>query len=254
MALSGGAALSPEVSRIFIGLGLPILQGYGLTETSPVISVNCQHANKPASVGQAIPGVELRLGENDVLLVRSPGIMQGYWSNEQATRAMFTEDGWLNTGDTARIDDSGHIYITGRIKDIIVLSNGEKVPPVDLEAAILHDSLFDQVMVVGEGKPYLGIFAVINSEHWETAALERGLQGAWPEVLASPQGSAFALTRIARQMKGFPGYTRIRRAALLAEPWSVENGLMTPTLKLKRAKVLERYRQDYDKLYEGYSQ
>jgi long-chain acyl-CoA synthetase len=254
MALSGGAALSPEVSRVFIGLGLPILQGYGLTETSPVISVNCLHHNKPASVGPPIPGVEVRLGDSDALLVRSPGVMQGYWSNEQATRAMFTTDGWLNTGDTARIDETGHIYITGRIKDIIVLSNGEKVPPGDLEAAILRDPLFDQVMVLGEGKPYLGIFAVVNREQWETAARERGLPGTWPEALDAQQTRAFALTRIARQMKEFPGYTRIRRAALMREPWTVENGLLTPTLKLKRAKVLERFQQDYDKLYEGYSQ
>jgi len=254
LALSGGAALSPDVSRIFIGLGVPILQGYGLTETSPVISVNRLQDNIPASVGQAIPGVEVRLGENNALHARGQNIMQGYWNNEEATRAVFTADGWLNTGDIAHIDDTGHIYITGRIKEIIVLSNGEKVPPVDLEAAILRDPLFEQVMVAGEGRPYLSIIAVVNRELWQAASAERGLSGEWPGILMSHQACAFALTRIAQQMKEFPGYTRIRRAILLAEPWSIESGLLTPTLKLKRAKVLERYRAEYEKLYEGYSQ
>ena len=115
-ALSGGAALSPEISRVFIGLGLPLLQGYGMTETSPVISVNRLRDNVPASVGTALDGVAVKIGEKDALLVKSPGVMLGYWNNPEATRAMFTPDGWLNTGDTARIDEGGHIFITGRLK------------------------------------------------------------------------------------------------------------------------------------------
>jgi long-chain acyl-CoA synthetase len=254
LAVSGGAALPPETARIFIGLGITVLQGYGLTETSPVISVNRPENNIPASVGPPIPGVQTRTGENGALQVRGDSVMMGYWNNPAATRAMFTDDGWLDTGDLVRIGDAGHIFITGRIKDILVLSNGEKVPPGDMEAAITSDPLFEQVMVVGEGKPYLSVIAVVNREQWETAAMERGLPGAWPEVLASAQGRAFALARIALQIKEFPGYTRIRRAILLAEPWTAENGLLTPTLKLKRAKVLERYQQDYDKIYQGYAQ
>jgi long-chain acyl-CoA synthetase len=245
MALSGGAALSPEISRIFIGLGLPILQGYGLTEAGPVVSVNRAERNKPASVGPPIPGVEVKLDENGILFARGAGIMRGYWRNDEATREILMEDGWLNTGDIAHIDGDGHLTIIGRIKEIIVMSNGEKVPPVDLETAILRDPLFEQVMVVGEGKPCLGVFAVLNRELWEQAAAEKS-----PD---SAQGRAFALARMARQMPGFPGYTRIRRACLLTEPWTIENGLLTPTLKLKRTHVLERYRQEYLKLYEGFS-
>ncbi len=254
LSVSGGAALSADNARTFIGLDVNIIQGYGLTETSPVISVNRTENNYPASVGKPLPGVEVRLGEQDALQVRGPNIMLGYWNNEPATRAMFTADGWLNTGDVARIGEYGHITITGRIKEIIVLSNGEKVPPVDLEAAILSDPLFDQVMVVGEGRPYLSLLTVINRERWVEAARERDLPGAWPASLQLPQAKAYVLTRVVKQIKAFPGYARIRRAALLSEPWNMENGLLTPTLKLKRAQVLERYREEYEKLYEGYLQ
>lgn len=254
LAISGGAALSADNARTFIGLGVPIIQGYGLTETSPVISVNCEEDNIPATVGRPVPGVEVRLGESDGLEVRGHNVMLGYWNNEPATQAMFTPDGWLKTGDVASIDTQGHITITGRIKEIIVLSNGEKVPPVDMEVAILTDPLFEQVMVVGEGMPYLSLMAVVNRERWIEAIKERDLPSAWPAGLHLPQARAFALARIAQQMKAFPGYARIRRAALLAEPWGVENGLLTPTLKLKRNKVLEKYQEDYKKMYEGYLQ
>lgn len=242
-ALAGGAALSPDLSRIFLGLGLPILQGYGLTEASPVISVNRLDHNKPESVGPPIPEVEVKTDTHHVLHTRSEGVMQGYWRNEAATRAVIDAEGWLNTGDIVRIDEDGHITIVGRMKDIIVMSNGEKVPPVDLENAILRDPLFEQVMVVGEGKAYLSTLVVLNRELWNNLSNEA------PET---HQAQQLALNRIAQQIIEFPAYVRIRRVALLTEPWTVENGLLTPTLKTKRGKVLERYREEYERLYEGY--
>ncbi len=251
-AITGGAALSLDNARTFIGLGLPILQGYGLSETSPVISVNRAGHNLPSSVGQPVPNLEIRLGEHDALEVRGPSVMMGYWQNEEATRAMIDADGWLNTGDVARIDEQGRISITGRIKEIIVLSNGEKIPPNDMEAAILADHLFEQVMVVGEGRAYLGLLAVVNRERWTAAMRERDLPADWPASLSSPQTRAYALQRVTQQLHAFPGYARIRRVALLSEPWSADNGLLTPTLKLKRAKVLERYREEFASLYDGY--
>jgi long-chain acyl-CoA synthetase len=178
--------------------------------------------------------------------------MLGYWNDETATRAAISPDGWLNTGDVARIDAQGRITITGRIKEIIVLSNGEKVPPSDMEAAILADHLFEQVMVVGEGKAYLGLLAVVNRERWIDAMHERGLPADWPESLHSPQAKAYALQRVTRQIQSFPGYARIRRIALLSDAWSTDNGLLTPTLKIKRARVLAHHRRDYEGLYEGY--
>lgn len=249
LAVSGGAALPPDTARIFIGLGLPLLQGYGLTETSPVISVNRVADNLPASVGRPIPGVEVRLGENGALQARGPNLMLGYWNNPAATRAMFTADGWLDTGDVARIDPAGHITITGRIKEILVLSNGEKVPPNDLEAAILEDALFEQVMVVGEGQAFLGLLAVVNREKWLEAAGGNGLDTDWPACLQSPAARAYALRRVAQRMQAFPGYARVRRIALLHEPWTLENDLLTPTLKLKRASVLARYQAEYAEFY-----
>ncbi len=252
LAISGGAPLSPDNARTFIGLGLHILQGYGLSETSPVICVNREHDNLPSSVGLKLPNLEVRLGEHDALEVRGPSVMLGYWNNEAATRAMFTADGWLNTGDVAHIDTQGHITITGRIKDIIVLSNGEKVPPSDMEAAILADPLFEQVMVVGEGKAYLGLLTVVNRERWTTAMQERALPHEWPESLHAAQAKAYALQRVTQQLHAFPGYARIRKIALLAEAWTQENGLLTPTLKIKRAKVVEHCRRDHDSLFEGY--
>jgi len=251
-SIAGGAALSPDVSRVFIALGLPILQGYGLTETSPVISVNRLDDNVPASVGVTLPGVEVKVADNEALLTRGPQVMLGYWGNDTATRAMIGADGWLNTGDTARIDSAGHIFITGRLKEIIVLSNGEKVPPVDMEAAILRDPLFEQVMVVGEARPYLAVIAIVNRDRWRDLAKEHGLAEPWPEVLNSPHAEEWALARVGRQLGAFPGYAQIRRLTLAAEPWSIENGLLTPTLKLRRTRVLEHHRQDFIRMYAGH--
>jgi long-chain acyl-CoA synthetase len=251
-AISGGAALPAVVGRLFIGLGLPILQGYGMTETSPVVSTNRLDDNVPTSIGKAIPGVEVKIGDKDALLVRGPCVMMGYWNNPEATRAMFTADGWLNTGDTVRFDEAGHIFITGRLKDIIVMSNGEKIPPVDMENAIQRDPLFEQIMVVGEAKPYLAAVAVINRDHWTKLAPLHGLNARLDLAIKDPGAEQFVIERIREQIKEFPGYAQVRRVCLLAEPWSVENGMLTPTLKLKRAKVLEQHGDEYSKLYAGH--
>ena len=252
VAISGGAALSPEISRVFIGLGLPIVQGYGLTETSPVISGNRLDNNFPASVGQPINGVQVRLGEHGALLVKGPCNMQGYWKNPEATAAMISAEGWLNTGDIATLSGSGHITITGRVKDIIVMSNGEKIPPADMEAAILRDRLFDQVMVHGEARPYLIVLAVVNPEGWTRFAQAVGVRADMPESLHDTRIEQQVLQRVADQIKEFPGYAKVRRVLLLTESWSIENGLMTPTLKVKRGPVVARYAKEIEQLYSGH--
>src|SRR5579859_1006435 len=251
-AVSGGAALAPDIARLFVGLGLPILQGYGLTETSPVVSTNRLDDNVPASIGKPIPGVQVKLGDRDALLVKGPNVMLGYWNLPEATRDMFTPDGWLNTGDTARLDGTGHLYITGRLKEIIVMSNGEKIPPVDMEAAILADSMFEQVMVVGEGKPYLGAFVVINRDQWEKLAQQNGLKVGISDIMRDEAAQKLVLGRVQRQIKSFPGYAQIHRVAVMAQPWSIENGLLTPTMKLKRQKVVDACKKEYDALYAGH--
>ncbi len=247
-AISGGAALPFSVARTFIGLGLEILQGYGLTETSPIISVNRPGNNDPASVGEPCRGIEVRIGENDELVVNSPGIMLGYWNNHAATAEMIGADGWLHTGDQARIQDR-RIYITGRIKDILVLSNGEKVPPADMEAAICLDPLFDQALVVGEGKPSLGAVVVLNSDLWFGFAKEFGLDPFDQGNLENEQLQRRVLGRIQAQLHEFPGYAKIRHVVTTLDPWTVEDDLVTPTLKIKRAKVVEHFAEQIEALW-----
>jgi len=250
LSISGGAALPPKVSRLFIALGLPLVQGYGLTETSPVVSVNHVEHNLPSTVGPPLEGIEVRIGEQNALLVKGPCNMLGYWNNPAATAAMIDKDGWLNTGDTASINTSGHITITGRLKEIIVMSNGEKVPPVDMEDAIARDRLFDQVMVLGEGRPTLIVLAVVNPEQWQLFAQQVGVRADMPESLQDTRVEKQVLHRIGEQIREFPGYAKVRRVLLLSEPWSIENGLQTPTLKLKRARVIARYEKEIAHLYE----
>lgn len=251
-ALSGGAALAPEISRVFVGLGLPVVQGYGLTETSPVISGNRLHNNFPDSVGQALLGVQVKLGEHNALLVKGPNVMLGYWNNPEATRAMIDNEGWLNTGDIASISDTGHIRITGRVKEIIVMSNGEKLPPSDIEIAITRDPFFEQVLVLGEGRSYMVAVAVVNADLWQQFAREIGVRPDMPESLRDTRVEQQALQRIVAQLKEFPGYARIYRVLLVAESWTVENGILTPTLKMKRAQVVKKYAAEIEQLYEGH--
>jgi long-chain acyl-CoA synthetase len=251
LAVSGGAPLSEDVARVFIGLGLTITQGYGLTETSPVICANTLDDNIPRSVGIPLEDVEVRLGENDELQIRSPGVMLGYWRNDTATKEMIDADGWLKTGDKARIDEKNHIYITGRIKEIIVLSNGEKVPPADLEMAITQDPLFDQVMVIGEGKPYLSAINVLNEDQWRALADSLHVE-AREENLNTPQVQTAIQQRINHQIRDFPGYANIYHVYNTLQAWTVDNGLLTPTLKLKRPELMSRYAEQAQRLYEGH--
>ncbi len=251
LSVSGGAALPPKVSRLFIALGLPLLQGYGMTETSPVVCVNRVEDNRPSTVGQPLEGIQVRIGEQNALLVKGPCNMLGYWNNPEATAAMIDKDGWLNTGDTASISESGHVTITGRLKEIIVMSNGEKVPPADMEEAIMRDSLFDQVMVYGEGHPTLLVLAVVNPDKWKEFAQQVGVRADMPESLHDSRVEQRVLQHIAEQIREFPGYAKVRRVLLQTEPWSIENGMMTPTLKLKRARVVAHFAKQIDQLYEG---
>jgi long-chain acyl-CoA synthetase len=250
-AISGGAALPPEISRVFLGLGLTVLQGYGLTEASPVVCGNRPEDNVPESVGTPLPGVEVRLGEQDALMIKGPNVMLGYWNDPEATRAILGEDGWLNSGDIARIDGQGHVHITGRLKEIIVLSNGEKIPPGDVEAAIVRDTLFEQVMLLGEGRSYLSAMVVLNTENWEKLRAEKGIDGG-VKALGTKSVEEILLARVTAQMKSFPGYAQVRRVSATLDPWTIENGLLTPTLKLKRAKVMEKFNAEIDRMYEGH--
>ena len=157
---------------------------------------------------------------------------------------------YFHTGDQARIENN-HIYITGRLKDILVLSNGEKIPPSDMEMAIILDSLFDQALIVGEGEPYLTALVVLNGDHWPGFAQSCGVDPLDPKSLHDHRITGQILARIRVTLKGFPGYAKIRRVTALLEPWTVDNGLLTPTMKVKRSKVLERHAERVRGMYES---
>lgn len=249
-AVSGGAALAPELARVFTGLGVPLYQGYGLTEASPVITVNRPGSNIPTSIGLPLPGVEVRLDENGELLTRSRCVMQGYWRDEEATHAAIDADGWLHTGDQANQDRYGHYHIVGRLKDIIVLSNGEKVPPADMETNITLDPLIAQAMIVGEGKPFLAAVVVLDGGQWPAFAQSLGLP-AEEASLADSRVSKALLARIAARLSAFPGYAQVRRVHATLDEWSVDNGLLTPTLKIRRGALLEKYRAAIESMYKS---
>lgn len=252
LAICGGAALSEDVAKLFIGLGLPLVQGYGLTESSPVVCVNRIEDNIPSSIGTVLPNTEIRIGENDELQSCGPCSMLGYWKNEQATKDTFTEDGWLKSGDKARIDKDGHVYITGRLKDIMVLANGEKIPPNDMEMAIALDSLFEQVMIIGEARAFLSVVLVLDPDAWADMAVTLNIHPESPDAFSQRDIEKAILSRVSVRLKDFPGYAKIRRAHITLEPWTVDGGLLTPTLKIKRPKVMERFSKEIEELYEDH--
>jgi long-chain acyl-CoA synthetase len=243
-AVAGGAAFSKDLNSFFIGMGVNVLQGYGMTESSPVISANRVDRNIVGSVGLALDNVEVKLTSVGELMVRGDSIMLGYWDNEQATNEVLTDDGWLHTGDIARIENE-IIYITGRVKDIIVLSNGEKIPPADVEHAICSDALFDQTIVIGERKPFLSAIVVLNPEQCK-------LQRINVNNLNDEAVKTELLKRISGYMGEFPGYAKIYKITATLDPWEIENGLLTPTLKIKREKVKELFELEIEKMYAGH--
>ena len=248
LAASGGAALPETVARTFVGLGINVFQGYGMTESSPAVAMNSFNLNIPNSVGEIMPGVELRIAENDELQIKGEMVMLGYWNNHQATSEVMTEDGWLRTGDKARIENRV-VYITGRIKDILIMSNGEKIPPVDMESAITLEQDFEQALIVGEGKSYLSALVVLNGETWPQLAQEHGLDPLDPESLKNKKLMSTVLKIIAKALHDFPGYAKVRRVSLSLQPWTIEDGLVTPTLKIKRALVVKKFENEIEGMY-----
>jgi long-chain acyl-CoA synthetase len=250
-AIAGGAPLGERVARCFLSLGLGVLQGYGMTESAPVVSANTLEDNDPLSVGRAIPGVEARIGANAELLVRGPNVMRGYWRRPEDTQRAI-EDGWLHTGDQAAIE-GGRIYIRGRIKDIIVTSTGEKIAPADLELAIAADPLFAQAMVIGEGRPYLCALLVLDAEHWAREAAALGLDAHDARALESAAAKRLVLARVRKAASGLPAYATPRAAWCTLDAWTVAGGLITPTLKLKRPAIEARFAEQILALYGGHA-
>jgi long-chain acyl-CoA synthetase len=248
IAVAGGAPMPFNVAHLFLAMGVEVLQGYGMTESSPVVSVNRLGRNDPKSVGETLGGVLVKLGDNDELLVKGPSVMRGYWRRPEDSAKALDADGWLHTGDQARLV-GGRIFIKGRIKDIIVTSTGEKVSPVDIELAIEADPLFEQVMIFGEQRPFIAALAVVNRDALIEAAKKIGLDGAPEALVAASPMRELALNHIRRAVAHFPDYATPRKVWLTLEPWTVSGSLMTPTLKLKRLNIETAFADQIAALY-----
>jgi long-chain acyl-CoA synthetase len=245
VAASGGASLPPHTARFLVGLGLPLVEGYGLTEAAPVVTATRLGETLPGSVGQPLHGLNIKLGNQDELLVRTPSVMKGYWQDEMATAAVIDRYGWLRTGDVAEIRD-GQVFIKGRLGERLALSTGEKVMASAIEAAIRQDPLFDQVCVIGEGRPCLAAVISLNPGRWTSAASELGADAQAPNT-----ASAAILGRINRLLYDLPRHAQVRAVHLVLEPWTIQQGLLTPTLKIRRQAVEERYASEIASLYEA---
>lgn len=248
----GGAPLSLDVAKTFISLGVPLLQGFGLTEFSPVVSVNTPDACRPDSIGLPLRGVTVKLEDKDELWIQGDSVMMGYWNNQAATDSAIVEDEsgrWLRSGDRASIDEEGFIRITGRIKDILVMANGENVPPTDIEAAVMNNPLFEQVMVLGEARSFLSALVVLDKESFAQLCRTQGFDKA---ELNDSKLNSYLVKEVTAQMGKFPGYARIRKVHVCSEEWTVESGLITPTLKIKRSRLLEHYAAEIEALYSGH--
>jgi long-chain acyl-CoA synthetase len=243
VAASGGASLPPDTARFLVGLGLPLVEGYGLTEAAPVVTATRLDEIVPGSAGQPLHGLDIKLGPQDELLVRTPSVMKGYWQHEAATAAAIDRDGWLRTGDVAEIHD-GQVFITGRLGERLALSTGEKVMASAIEAAIRRDPLFDQACVIGEGRPCLAAIISLNPRRWTSAASALGVDAQAPNT-----ASAAILRRISRLLGDLPRHAQVRAVHLVLEPWTVQAGLLTPTLKIKRQAVEARYASEIEALY-----
>jgi long-chain acyl-CoA synthetase len=245
MMICGGAPLSPDTAQFFAAMDLPLLQGYGLTEAGPAVTGTTIEDRRSDSVGRALPGSELAIGAKQELLVKSPGVMLGYWNKPDATKGAIDEDGWLHTGDAAEISGD-RVYIRGRIKDILVLSTGENVNPAPIETALLSDPLIDQVCVLGDGKPYCTAVLVVDPAKLRKWLGEFQLStdaDHWPKTR-----KAF-VDRVDKLLVDIPPFARIRDVVVETEPWSLESGLITPTLKAKRPRIVERYSQALKDIY-----
>ncbi|MHB8209867.1 MAG: AMP-dependent synthetase/ligase [Acidithiobacillus sp.] len=229
--VSGGAPLDAEIARFFIELGLPVIEGYGMTEASPVIAANPLEAIRPGTVGQFLPNLEGRIAADGEILVRGPSVMLGYWNNESATRETLV-DGWLHTGDVGSLDPDGYLHISDRKKDLIVNSAGENIPPQKIELRLMAQALIDQAVVFGDRIPYLMALIFPNQE------LLKERVGAHADEAATRKAIHAA---IATALADLPSHEQVRRFALLPEALSEANGELTPTLKVKRRVVAEHY-------------
>ncbi len=238
LIVSGGAPLERKLARTIRNLGFNLLEGYGLTETSPVVCAAVPGEERVGTVGKPFPNVEVRIGANDEILVRGPNVMLGYYKKPEETALAIDADGWFHTGDQGRFDAQGNLIITGRIKEIIVNAYGKNIPPVPIEHALLCSKFIDQVTVIGDRRPYLVALIVPARLTLEDYARENKIPyQSYQELLENPQVIKLFREEIDRCLLPFAPYEQVRKFRLIPEPFTVENGLLTPTLKVRRKEI-----------------
>ena len=250
--VSGGAALAPVLSYSFLGAGIDILQGYGMTETC-IVAANRPDNNRVGTVGLSFPGIEVRLDDEGEILVRGPNVMRGYYNKPDETSAVFTADGWFKTGDVGRLDASGRLSITDRKKELFKLSNGKYIAPQLVESLIKQSSLVSQVVVVGAGRKQPAALIVPDWEALAGALPSGDQKSSRPHAEWSRDTAAIKLVQreVAQLTASLADYERVRRIALLHEEFSIDGGELTPTLKVKRRVIDEKYGALIDELYGG---
>jgi long-chain acyl-CoA synthetase len=252
LCVSGGAPLAPHVMEFFFAMGIPVIEGYGLTETSPVITLNRVGHERPGSVGQPFPGVEVKIGQDGEVMTRGPHVMRGYWRNEAATREVI-RDGWFHTGDAGRIDDDGYLYITDRIKDLLVLAAGKKVAPQPIEAKIKQSPWIAEAMLLGDCKPFIVALIVPDFAKLEAEAEARGWTGlGHAELIRRPDVLQIYEDEIARVNADLAQFETIKRFDLLDRELTLDGGELTPTLKLRRRIITQRLLPRIEALYAGH--
>ena len=251
-AISGGAPLSKELAEFFWAIGVEVYEGYGLTETSPVIAVNGPSAWRLGTVGRVMPGVEVRIAEDGEILTRGPHVMKGYYGKPEATAEAIDPDGWFHTGDIGVLDEDGFLRITDRKKEIIVNSNGKNVAPAPIENALKSDPFVAQPVVIGDRRKFLSCLIVPNFEKLREWAAKNGLSGLSDrELVDNAKVRAIYQEIVDRWNEGKPHEQLINAFELLSEELTIEGGELTPTLKVKRRVVDQKYRTRIDRLYKG---
>ncbi|MEV0633069.1 AMP-dependent synthetase/ligase [Nonomuraea wenchangensis] len=250
-AISGGAPLGVRLGHFFRGIGITVLEGYGLTETSAAATVNLPHAQKIGTVGPPLPGVEIRIADDGEILIKGPILFQGYWRNEQKTRETLTADGWLLTGDLGALDEDGFLTISGRKKEIIVTAGGKNLAPEPLEDRLRTHPLISQAVVVGDRRPYTAALIILDIEalaSWKRAA-GRPEQAGPAELRDDPELLASLQTAVDEANTMVSRAESIRRFRILSVDLTEQNGYLTPTLKVKRALVHKDFAADIEELY-----
>ncbi len=247
---SGGAPLSPELAAFFIGAGVEILEGYGLTETSPVISANLPDQRKIGTVGKIAKGVEVKIASDGEILARGPNIMKGYWNNPEATAQAIDSEGWFHTGDIGEIDKEGFLKITDRKKDIIINAYGKNIAPQPLEALLKSSPYIGTPVLIGDRRKYLAALIVPNFEKLERDASSLGIRfNSRDELVGNDRVKAIFQTEIDRFNRNLDRQEKIRRFALLPRDFTIENDEITPSLKVKRKVIDKKYKEVIDQLF-----